>query len=590
MCGIAGEMSFKGKPSIHIIASMNEQMQNRGPDGEGIIQFDNLCMGQRRLKIFDLSERAQQPMHDPALGLSIVFNGAIYNHRELRTELEKEGYSFFSDGDTEVLLKAYHCWGMDMLPKLAGMFAFAISERDSGRLVLCRDRMGIKPLYYSVNDEHFRFSSTLSALLCCPNIDKTINPVALHYYLTLHAIPEPLTMLCGVLKLSPGTVIIVDKDGSLRSQRYWSYPISHVDFHRTENDWVDELETVLTRAIKRRLNADVSTGILLSGGLDSSLLVALSAKAADRNLETFSVGFESSATECGDEFYYSDMVAGTYGTTHHKLLISNDNLYKTLEECVASMSEPMTSHDNIGFYSLSKEVAKHVKVVQSGQGADEILAGYHWFQNSNNCQRELPAGHMLADRIADRSYIEYLEALQPEYRVKNYSCEYLEKLCHKTASPALFDHISYYESTMALTNGPLARVDNMTMAWGLEARVPFLDHEVVELVSTIPAKLKLKNGGKHILKQLARKHLPDQITNRDKGYFPVPALQKIDHKMLSWLKEILSPQAVAKRGLFHGRYVEKLFAEPNKHVTPTGGNKLWQLGVLELWLQTNQIA
>lgn len=590
MCGIIGEIRWDGRPiDINNILKGQDNLSRRGPDGGGIVQFDGMVFGHRRLKIFDLSEKSQQPMIDSSLGLGIVFNGAIYNYKELRLELEAKGYHFFSEGDTEVLLKAYHAWGPQMLQKLNGMFSLAIWERDSKKLMLARDRFGIKPLFYSQNSQFLRFSSTPQSLLGS-DINTDLNPIALQYYLMFHAIPEPITLFQGIKKLEPGSAMIFYPNGKSENFSYWKLNFSsekYIDSNeRSEEYWIEELKSTLIKSIKRRLLADVPTGILLSGGLDSSLLVALIANFTSSKLKTFSIGFESTLQETGNEFTYSDAVAQKFQTDHNKISINNPNMLDSLQDCIRAMSEPMPSHDNIGFYLLSKEVVKHVKVALSGQGADELFAGYSWFQNLpiGNISPQL-ASSKLMNLVADRTYNEYLEVLTPKYQAKNFSNSLIEEMCLANNSSNMLDYLQQYESTFPLTNGPLARVDNMTMAWGLEARVPFLDHEVAELACKIPIELKIRDGGKYILKKMARGLLPDNIIDRQKGYFPVPALKYFSKKELDWMKDILSTEKIIQRGIFNPIYIEKLFNNSNEQYSPNGGSKLWQIFILEYWLQ-----
>ncbi|HWD73035.1 MAG TPA: N-acetylglutaminylglutamine amidotransferase, partial [Actinomycetota bacterium] len=388
MCGIAGEVRVDGRlPDVGAVACMADVMAPRGPDGAGVWSAGGVALGHRRLAIIDLSGRGHQPMVDPELGLAVVFNGCIYNHRELRRELERAGYRFFSTSDTEVLLKGWHRWGESLVDRLAGMFAFALSERDSGRTVLARDRLGIKPLYLADVDGGLRFASTIPALVAGGGIDTAVDPVGLHHYLTFHAVvPAPRTVLAGVRKLPPATLLVVEPDGQRREREYWNpwtapapgaAPASP---DATADDWREAVEAALRLAVRRRLVADVPVGVLLSGGLDSSLIVALLAEEGQSGLATFSIGFESSSDEEGDEFRWSDLVAARFATDHHRLRVPTERVLGALPGAVSAMSEPMVSHDVVAFYLLSEEVSRHVKVVQSGQGADEVFAGYHWYQ------------------------------------------------------------------------------------------------------------------------------------------------------------------------------------------------------------------
>ena len=383
MCGICGEIGTNGPADVGAVARMNGTMEDRGPDGGGVWAQGPVALGHRRLRIIDLSECAAQPMTDPTLGLTVVFNGCIYNYPALREELSAAGYRFFSTSDTEVLLKAYHRWGEGFVERLKGMFAFCIVERDSGRAVLGRDRLGIKPLYLAETDGGaLRFASTLPALLAGGGVDTSIDPVALHHYMMFHAVvPAPHTILKGVRRLAPATLMTVEPDGTRRTREYWN-----PDFDRdpayegmSSLDWEDAVLDALRTAVERRMVADVPVGVLLSGGLDSSIIVGLLAELGQRDIRTFSVGFEAVGGIEGDEFEFSDLVADHYGTDHHQLRISSEQMLPALEGAIAAMSEPMVSHDVVGFYLLSREVAKHVKVVQSGQGADEVFAGYDWY-------------------------------------------------------------------------------------------------------------------------------------------------------------------------------------------------------------------
>ncbi len=567
---------------------MMEVLQPRGPDASGLIVRGATALGHRRLKIIDLSEHAQQPMVDAELGLTIVYNGAIYNYQDLRRELEEKGYRFFSTGDTEVILKAYHAWGEDCVSHLFGMFAFAIHERDSGRLFLARDRQGIKPLYYTDRDGVFRFASSLPALLAPGDIPHDIDAAALHYYLTFHAVvPAPHTILKHVRKLPPATAMIVQPDGSRREIEYWntSHDPRDDELDLSFADWQDRTLEVLRRAVQRRLVADVPVGVLLSGGLDSSLVVGLLAEAGQQ-VETFSIGFETVNDEQGDEFVYSDIIAQHYATKHHKIFVDSSRALPSLGGCIRAMSEPMVSHDAIGFYLLSEEVKKHVKVVQSGQGADEIFAGYHWYPPLLESRDALGD---YARVFFDRDHVELQRVLHPDLVSRDFSREFVATHFARPGAARAVDQALRIDSSIMLVDDPVKRVDNMTMAWGLEARVPFLDHEVVELAARIPAEHKVASGGKHVLKEAARSVIPAAVIDRPKGYFPVPALKYLKGPYLDLVTEVLNSPECGNRGLFQREYVNQLLADPERHITPLRGSKLWQLALLELWFQSHGI-
>jgi asparagine synthase (glutamine-hydrolysing) len=333
---------------------MRDSLAPRGPDGEGIWLDGSAGMVHRRLAVIDLSELGAQPMRDDALGLAVVFNGCIYNHRELRAELERLGHSFTSTSDTEVVLRGWREWGEGVLDRLAGMFAFALLETETGRCALVRDRLGIKPLYLTdLPGGGLRAASTLPALLAAGGVDTSVDPVALHHYLSWHsAVPAPRTILAGVRKLPPATVLIVEPDGTRRQREYWN-PVHERGEERSPEQWRDALLDALRLAVRRRMVSDVPVGVLLSGGLDSSLIVALLAEQGQRGLATFSIGFPDAGGREGDEFRYSDLIAAEFETDHHQIRVGTGELVEALPRAIAAMSEPMVSHDCVAFWLLS---------------------------------------------------------------------------------------------------------------------------------------------------------------------------------------------------------------------------------------------
>jgi asparagine synthase (glutamine-hydrolysing) len=598
MCGIAGEIRFDGHAADQgAVARMTDSMAARGPDAGGMWSTTRVALGHRRLKIIDLSENGAQPMVDRELRLTVVFNGCVYNYRELRAELAKAGYRFASQSDTEVVAKAYHRWGTACVERFLGMFAFAVYEHDSGTVVLARDRLGIKPLYLSETPGptpgRLRFASTLPALLAGGGVDTSIDLVALHHYLSFHSVvPAPRTILSGVRKLPPATIRTVLADGTSTEHTYWVADHRRRDEHAgmTADDWADEILAALRRAVRRRMVADVPVGVLLSGGLDSSLIVALLSEEGQRGLRTYSVGFESGGGESGDEFSYSDLVAGHFGTDHRQILVPSMSMLPAVDRAIAAMSEPMVSHDCVAFYLLSGEVSRSVTVVQSGQGADEVLAGYDWYPPLAGVPR---AGAVEAySRVfVDRPHAELAGIVEPD-----------RLLDHDASGRFVADHFALpgatdtldaalrLDSSVMLVDDPVKRVDNMTMAWGLEARVPFLDHELVELAAACPGEHKLADGGKGVLKQASRGVVPDTIIDRPKGYFPVPAIRHLSGGFLERVREAVTDPVAKARGLIRADYIERMLAEPNEHRTTLGSNALWQVALLEMWLQERAIT
>lgn len=595
MCGLAGEIRFDGdRADLEAVDRMTGCLRHRGPDGDGIWSRGPVALGHRRLSIIDLSAAGSQPMIDTALGLSIVFNGCIYNHHQLREELEGKGHRFFSTSDTEVIGKAYAEWGTDCVDHLLGMFAFVIVEHVSGRAVLARDRLGIKPLYLDERPDRLRFASTLPALLAAGDVDTTIDTTALAMYLSFHSVvPAPRTILRGVRKLPPATVRVIEPDGTSTEHVYWE-----PDFTRdpglagwSERDWQEALLASLRTAVERRMVADVPVGVLLSGGIDSSLVVALLAEAGQSDLATFSIGFESAGGESGDEFEYSDVVAERFGTDHHRIRIDGSRLLPGIDGALEAMSEPMVSHDCVAFYLLSEDVSSHVKVVQSGQGADEVLGGYDWYPPLAGVPRDAAADAY--ERVFfDRSRGAVRDLLGERWRDEvdtEAPRAFIDERFGRPGAETAVDAALRNDTTIMLVDDPVKRVDNMTMAWGLEARVPFLDHELVELVGRIPPELKLADGGKGVLKRAARGVVPDEVIDRTKGYFPVPAIRQLDGPYLERVREALTDPVARERGLFEPEAVDRLLADPNTIRTTLGSNELWQLALLEMWLQRHGV-
>ncbi|MFJ4948435.1 N-acetylglutaminylglutamine amidotransferase [Streptomyces sp. NPDC088760] len=593
MCGLSGEMRFDGtRPDLTAVERMNDRLAARGPDGEGIWSRDAVALGHRRLKIIDLSERGAQPLTDTGQEITGVFNGCIYNYKELRAELTALGHRFRSTSDTEVVLAAYRQWGTACVDRFHGMFAFALVEHRTGRLILGRDRLGIKPLYLAQTPGRLRFASSLPALLAAGGVDTSLDPVAVHQYLSWHAtVAAPRTVLAGVRKLPPATVRVVEPDGTHREHCYWQPSYTRRPEHEGMGaaEWRDAVLEALRTAVRRRMVADVPVGVLLSGGLDSSLIVALLADEGQRDLATFSVGFEAEGGDEGDEFRYSDLVAREFATDHHQLVVPSHRVSTALDAAVAAMSEPMMSHDVVAFHLLSEQVSKNVKVVQSGQGADEVFAGYHWYPELAAAAREEEPDRY-ADTYFDRPHADLAAMLQPDMLPQDdVSGRFVREHMAVPGAETALDAALRLDTHVMLVDDPVKRVDNMTMDWGLEARVPFLDHELVELAAACPPELKLADGGKGVLKEAGRKLLPREVVDRPKGYFPVPAITHMAGPVLDKVREALAAPEAKRRGLFQDSYVAALLAAPDRHRTKRGANALWQVALLEIWLQTHGI-
>ncbi len=588
MCGIAGELRFDAREAdLSALARMNVRQAPRGPDGQGVFATAGKAFGHRRLKIMDLSDAAQQPMVDPHLGLGIVFNGAIYNHPELRKELKALGYRFF--------FARRHRGTPQGLPRLGAGFRPAAQRH----VCLCalgarfgQGAAGARPAGHQAavlgrGGGRCALCLRLAGAACGRR----------HRYRHRPGGPAPLLVLpCrGAGAAHPAArreeAAARHADGdrarwSAQRKIFWAldYARTTEEENRSFDDWRDILLQSLRAAVRRRLVADVPVGALLSGGVDSSLIVGLMAEAGVPNLRTYNVGFEDVGGEKGNEFEYAEIVAQSFGTIHERIFVPEAELLRRLPEAIAAMSEPMVSHDCIGFYLLSEAVSRHSKVVQSGQGADEVFGGYHWYPALAGSRQ--PVDDYLA-AFRDRGPAEYgahrAGALRHGGRL---ACAGGRAVCcPRCERPGRAGAAPRYHGDAGGRPGQ-ARGQHDHGLWPGSART-FLDHELVELAARIPARHKLAGGGKGILKEAARKVIPAAVIDRPKGYFPVPALKYLQGNVLANVKDALGSRAAQERGLFQRVYVDELLADPGAHITPLRGSKLWQLGLLEMWLQTH---
>ncbi len=587
MCGICGQLRFDNNiVKSNDLTTMMQKIARRGPDSSGHWSEKAIGFGHQRLSIIDLSNHASQPMIDDTLNLVLVFNGTIYNYKELRADLIKQGYLFFSHSDTETIIKAYHLWGEDCVLHLDGMFAFCIWDRQKQQLFVARDRMGIKPLYFNLTDKAFSFASNTKALMGI-GTDTSINHIALQQQLSLHAVvPAPNTILDGVKKIKPATTLTINISGKIVEKTYWQPKAQRPKELYSDAEYIERTHELLTDAVLKRMNAaDVPIGVLLSGGLDSSLLVALLREAGHDDIRTFSIGFEDIDDEAGSEFEYSDQIVDRFNTTHEKYVVNNSQVLPRLGEAVANMAEPMVGQDAVAFYLLSEQVSRHIKVVLSGQGADEAFAGYFWYP-----RMQAEAGsevERFSKHYVDRPYEEYLQTVNNKYHTGNHTETWLNKEFSKANADEFMDKVFRTDITRLIVDDPVKRVDNMTMAWGLEARVPFMDYKLVEHALSMPAELKMHEEGKHPLKQISRGLLPDSVIDRKKGYFPMPALKYVRGEFLEFMSDILTSSACVNRGVYNQSFVQKVINKPEEYMTALNGSRLWHLALLEYWLQIN---
>ena len=559
----------------------------------GVHAMGRAAFGHRRLKILDLSECGAQPMVDNELGLTTVFNGLIYNFRELREELEGHGYRFFSHTDTEVLLKAFHKWGPACVERFLGMFAFAILDRDTGVLTLGRDRLGIKPLYYTRTPDRLRFASGLPALLEGGEVDTSIDKVALHHYMSFHSVvPAPHTILNGVRKLPPATVRTVQPDGTFADHVYWRPEhVRRPEFAGMSSaDWRDAVLAALRLAVKRRMVADVPVGVLLSGGLDSSLVVGLLAQEGQVGLKTFSVGFHATAGESGDEFEYSDLVAREFvdGPPADPRRPAPAAPGRRRGDHGDGRADGQPRLRGV-LPAVRRRSPSRSRSCSPGRARTRCSPATAGTPRSPRCRASR------GRRSTRRS--------SPTARTPSSRTSWSPTGCSTTTRPARSSVTTSpcpaprrrwtprcgMDSTIMLVDDPVKRVDNMTMAWGLEARVPFLDHELVELAAACPPEFKLAHGGKGVLKEAARGNVPDGVIDRPKGYFPVPAIRHLEGTFLDRVRDAVTDPVAKARGLVRNDWLEAMLADPNTARTNLGSNALWQVALLEMWLQERGI-
>jgi len=618
MCGICGVIQLSGPPrelaAEFEIDAMTDSMTHRGPDDRGIHAAPGVAIGARRLSIVDVAA-GHQPLANEDGRVWAAQNGELYNHLELRAELAGAGHRFATHCDTEVIPHLYERYGADFPQHLFGKFGVAVWDAAERRAVLARDRLGVKPLYYARVDDVVVFGSELKALLASGRISRELDPVAIELYLTLGFVPGPRTPFAAVAKLMPGHTLVIE-DGEVRSQAYWTFPESRPE-QRPLSEWSDGLVEVLERSVKRRLMSDVPLGAMLSGGLDSSLIVALMARNMSEPVKTFSVGFVEDERE--NELADARFVADHFGADHHELTMSMTGGNVDLATLVWHLDEPLCDLSALGFYMLSELAAGHVTVALSGQGADELLGGYrkHKVASVLRILGRLPkpvrsaieslttgrdidvarAGRALAARDPAERLLAMSGLVDDELRSALFAGDIAgaddtavhaavtARLPHATGDP-LLDTLSV-DAQLALVDDMLQYFDRTSMAHSLEVRVPFLDHEVVEFCARLPAQLKVHGlTTKFVLKEAARGLVPDLVVDKRKlGFFRGASAQWLE-KQLSGLGRdyLLAPEP---------RYAE--FVDPTvvaglvrRHEAGDHGrvHLLLSILILEIWLET----
>src|SRR5947209_6612557 len=623
MCGIAGFISrVEGADASSqseraaVLDRMCRRIAHRGPDDQGTMVEGAAALGMRRLSIIDLAG-GHQPMSGCDPRVSIVFNGEIYNYRELRRELESRGHRFHTNSDTEAIVHAYEEFGADCVARGRGMFAFAVWDAGRHALFVARDRAGKQPLFYTVTREGtFVFGSELKSLLEHPGVRREVNHEAIDSYLSFGYVPDPLSIFRGVHKLPPGCHLIF-ADGRARVHQYWDFPFEP-DETRSEEEWLEELRAALDEAVRVRLVADVPLGAFLSGGVDSSAVVGMMARASDRPVKTFSIGFREDSY---DELKYARVAAKAFGTEHHEFVVTPD-VCALVDELVWHLDEPFADSSALPTYMVSKMARAHVTVALSGDGGDELFAGYTRYAVERRragfarlprlvreglmrpLGRRLPHGawgrnfvHNVALDPFDR-YVEEVSVFTRLNKPSLYTEEFRRTLGGTDATARFreyaarvstgepLDSLLYLDSKTYLPGDILTKVDRMSMAASLEARTPLLDHKLIELVGRIPARLKMRGPEtKHLFKRAVAGLVPDEILHRPKQGFGVPIQRWINRELRSRMRETLSDARTRARGYTDTAYVALLLDE-HERGRRDHAMELWALFMLELWHRT----
>jgi asparagine synthase (glutamine-hydrolysing) len=621
MCGICGIVNFNATEPANprIIERMARAQAHRGPDDEGFFVEKNVALGHRRLSIIDLSG-GSQPLFNEDGSKVVVFNGEIYNYAELTTNLIAKGHGFRTRSDTEAIVHSYEEFGDDCVLGFRGMFAFAVWDRSNQRLLLARDRLGVKPLYYYTDGKVLLFASEIKALLAHPTTPREIDRQALDLYLALRYVPGPRTMFKNIFKLQPGHLMTADRNG-IRIRKYWD--INHRELQLPESEWLQRFESLLEESVRMRLVADVPLGVFLSGGLDSSTMVAMMSRITNyQRVKTFAVGYDvsgpfSRAAESSNEFTFARTAAGHFGADHHELRVTAADFTSAIPQMVEHLDEPLADPSCIPLYFISKAAREHITVVLSGEGADETLGGYALYRKILGFERnrrkmgrfiqyltpasELPLGDRMRGYIRRATlplfdhYRGIVKGISPEVRLQLTGVDRLlrtEELLRETFRP-YFRHVEtagpleqmlYADAKVWLPENLLLKADKMTMAAAIELRVPFLDHKLVEFAATIPEDMKIRGKeGKWILRRAMAGVLPASVIRRRKQGFPSPTESWLRLPQLrDYVHDTVLAPGSACREYFHDRAVESVV---HRHWVgdSNGYQELWSLVVFEQW-------
>jgi asparagine synthase (glutamine-hydrolysing) len=622
MCGIVGKLWKARDRSVsrEEITAMLTPIHHRGPDAQGIYLDREVGLGHARLSIIDVASGAQ-PMTNEDETIWIVFNGEIYNFQELRERLIAKGHVFRNRSDTEVIIHLYEEHGVDCVKYLRGMFAFAIWDQRRRRLFIARDRVGIKPLYYSVTNDSLLFASELKAIITDPEVPRDLDLNAVRRFLSFYYVPGELTLFRSIRKLLPGHTLTFE-NGAMKIQRYWDLKFTEDRYNRSFDEVVDELHELLRSTVRDHMIADVPVGVLLSGGVDSSAVLSFAVQGTEKKVKTFTVGFSEEGVV--DERPYARLAAERFGTEHHELTITAEDFWNFLPSYVWHMEEPVCEPPAVALYYISKLAREHVKVLLSGEGGDEAFAGYPNYPNRLKLEqfarilgpiartagfgietmgrligddRIFRYGHALGRPLSEsyfsrtsgptQAFNELLESLSSEEMLTATAAElpreYIRKTLNGEKPSDLLNQMLYIDTMTWLPDDLLVKADKVTMANSIELRVPLLDHPILEFAASVRPCCKVKNKDtKRVLKAAFARELPAEILSRKKAGFPIP--------YTNWLATVLKDR-VADR-LLDGANCQRFFNRPAVAKLLSATNRqessklVFSLLVLELWLGT----
>lgn len=621
MCGIVGQYEFDKTTQIDEVCLKQscDLMLHRGPDDVGIYVNGNIGLAMRRLSIIDLST-GNQPIHNEDKSIWVVSNGEIYNYKELRSDLKKRNHTFYTNSDTEVLVHLYEEDGEALVNKLNGMFSFALWDKSRENLLLARDRLGIKPLFYYADSQRLLFGSEIKSILKFSEVDRSIDFTALHNYLSLNSVPAPQTIYKNIMKLLPGHLLVC-RQGMITIKEYWDIDYSQDKSQQPLEFYTETILGLLRNSIKRRLISDVPLGVLLSGGIDSSAITALMSELSTSPVKTFSVGFEDHSF---NELPFARQIAKKFGTEHHELVVKPT--VDLFPKIVSHFEEPFADNSAFPTYLISKFAKDYVTVVLSGEGGDEVFAGYETYlaYYYANLYRRLPkyfsqnlipsivqklpvsekkvsfdykakrfvksallsaeVAHYHWKTIFDEKEKRQLYSTEMNHFFEGLDTYKVYERYYKTANAVVgLDKLLYVDAKTWLANDCLVKVDRMSMANSQEARVPFLDHTLVEFLATVPADIKMKYfQKKYLLRKALRNILPNCILSRPKKGFIMPVNIWLKNEFRSLCLDLLSPAQIKKVGFFNPQTVSTLIKEHFDEVQDHN-RKIWGLLNFMLW-------